>query len=187
MSDVVVDRKTWVRAEVISVAAIASLLLVLCLAMPIVAPNVASNQYLIGPMVNAALIYSGLRFKKLYNVIGIVLVPSVCVAILGALGINAIFMMYMIPFIWLGNMAIVLSFRFLSRRRYHTKAIIGVGLKVAIIFCGFLVLQSLGAFPTPVAERLYTMMGVVQLITATCGAVIAYGAIKVTKVSKASY
>jgi len=190
MNDVLVDRKAWIKTEIITVAVVTGLLLVLCLGLPVFTQNVTStwyrnyNQYLIGPLVNAALIYSGLRFKKVYNVIGVILMPSICVAVLGLIGINAIFMIYMIPFIWLGNMAIVFSFRLMFRKnknktvRYVITAILGVGLKVSIIFCAFLVLRSFGVFPGPVAERLYTMMGVVQFITATCGAVIAFGAVR---------
>ena len=178
------------RAEVVSVAVVAVLLLVLCLVLPIAMQNVqstwykANNQFLIGPVVNAALIYSALRFKKAYNVIGVVLLPSISVAILGAIGINAIFMMYMIPCIWLGNMAIFSSFRYLFRNvkrdsvRYAITAVIGIGLKVALIFGGFLILRSFGVFPGPVAENLFLMMGVVQLITAACGAILAFGVIK---------
>lgn len=179
-----------VRAEVINVAVVVTLLLALCLVLPIAMQNVqsswykANNQYLIGPMVNAALIYAALRFKKTYSVVGVVLLPSISVAILGAIGINAVFMMYMIPCIWLGNMAIFSSFRYLFRNmkgesvRYAVASVIGIGLKVALIFGGFLILRSLGVFPTPVAANLFRVMGIVQLITATCGAVVAFGVIK---------
>lgn len=190
MSNISVGKKSYVKGEIINVAIVAALLLTLCLVVPLATQNVtntwykANNQYILGPVVNAALIYAALRFKKVYNVIGVVLLPSISVAILGAIGINAVFMMYMIPFIWLGNMTIFISFRYLFRNiknssaRYAITAIIGIGLKVAIIFVGFVVLRSCGVFPTPIAQKLYVMMGVVQLITATCGAVVAFGVIK---------
>jgi len=194
MTNALVARKPWAKAEVITLAAVISLLLVLCLALPIATQNVTNNwyknynQYLIGPVVNASLIYAGLRLKKFYNVFGIVLLPSVCAATLGLIGINAVFLLYMVPIIWLGNMAIVLSFRFSFRNtsglmrnksmRFSLASVLGIGLKVTIIFCGFLILQNFGVFPTPVAEKLYTMMGVVQLITATSGAIVAFGLIK---------
>jgi len=189
MSNLIVERKT----EAITITALVAILLTVCLALPLVMQNTTItwyanyNQYIIGPAVNAALIYSVLRLKKLHNVVGIVLLPSICAALLGAIGINAVFLLYMIPFIWVGNMAIVLSFRFLFRNtknaevRYVMSAIIGIASKVAIIFAGFLIMRAFGVFPTPVAERLYTMMGVVQLITATIGAVIAYAVVKLIK------
>jgi len=200
MSDVLVDKKAWVKAEVITIATIMGLLLAVCLVLPIATQNVTStwyknyNQYPIGIVVNISLIYSGLRLRKLYNVIGIVLLPSICAATLGLIGINAVSLLYMVPFIWLGNMTIVLSFRFLFRNgkikidlmnkksvRYVIASVLGIGLKVSIIFLGFLILRSLGAFPTLIAEKLYTMMGIVQLITATSGAIIAFGMIKLTR------
>ena len=171
-------------AEVLNVAIVMALLLTLCLAVPLLTQGVtntwyrANNQYLIGPMVNAALIYGAFRFKKGLNVVAIVLVPSICMATLGLLGVNAVFMMYMIPCLWLGNIAIVCAFRFL--KRYSIAAVVGITAKVTCVFGGFLILRSFGVFPTAVAEQLFTMMGMVQIITATCGALLAYGAVKIS-------
>ena len=208
---IIIDKRTETRAEVINVTAVVGLLLLLCLAMPIVTQQflagtwyAQNNQFIIGPMVNAALIYSALRFRKTYNTVGIVLLPSVCTALLGLIGIQAIFLMYMIPFIWVGNMALVLSFRLMFNKqtgftsqnrsaqhaytttRYTIAAILGVLLKVGCIFGGFLLMNSLGVFPTPVAANLWTMMGIVQLITATAGAIIVYGAIRAFRLKNRS-
>jgi len=177
------NKNLLIKKEIITITAIIAVLLVLCLALPLLTQNVTTgwyrqyNQYIIGPLVNAALIFSALRLKKAYSVLPVVLVPSLCAATLGLIGISAVFMLYMVPLIWLGNMAITLSFRYLFKN-YIAKATLGITLKVAIIFCGFLILRSFEVFPTPVAEMLFTMMGMVQLITATVGAIIAYGVVK---------
>ena len=191
MNTIVIDKRAQTRAEVINVTAVVGFLLLLCLAMPIVTREflagswyAQNNQFIIGPMVNATLIYGALRFRKTYNTVGIVLLPSICTALLGLIGIQAIFLMYMIPFIWLGNMALVLSFRKITR--YTVASIVGVLLKVSFIFGGFLLMNSFGVFPGPVATNLWTMMGIVQLITATAGAIIVYGTIKTFRLKNRS-
>ncbi|MCL2621411.1 MAG: hypothetical protein FWD32_00015 [Firmicutes bacterium] len=187
MGDVLVDRKAIVRSEVISLAVAIGLLLLLCFILPVMTQNTthtwyrANNQYIIGPAVNGVLIYSALRMKKFYNIIGVVLLPSLCAVALGILGINAIFMLYMVPIIWVGNMAIVCSFRLVFHKiltnntsRYIAAALLGITLKVAVIFIGFLILRDFGLFPNTVASTLYSMMGVMQFVTATFGAALAF-------------
>jgi len=102
--------------------------------------------------------------------------------------------MYLVPFLWLGNMAIVFAFRTLAKQgvwgryapksasaRFALASAIGIALKVSIIFGGFLTLRALGAFPAPVASQLFIMMGMVQILTATLGCAIAFAAVKLAR------
>jgi len=199
MRELTATRKSAAATEVISITIVLGILLLLTFVIPLATQNVSNswyknnNQYLIGPVVNTMLIYSGVRFKKVYNMMAVIMLPSLSAISLYLLGVNAIFLLYMVAFIWLGNAAISLSFRLSFRKantagsvRYGVTAVIGILAKAALIFGGFLVLKDFNVFPTPVAEKLSVMMGVTQLITAAIGAVIAFIVIKALRTSPRS-
>jgi hypothetical protein len=168
------------KAEVLNLAAVVTLLLTLCLVVPLLAGGAAAgpfNQFIIGPLVNAALIYSGVRLRRAANLLLVATLPGAAAIALGVLGINAVFMLYMVAFIWAGNLALAFSFRAFAKSGYTVAAVFGITAKVALIFGGFLILRACGAFPTPVAETMFSMMGAVQFLTATLGAALAYPAI----------
>ena len=169
-----------VRAQVIELAAVAGLLVLLCLVCPIIQFN---NQFIIGPVVNCTLIYTGVRLRGGLKTAGIICLPSACTLTLGLLGFGGIYAMYMLPFIWTGNLALVLGFRFLSKRNYLTAAVLSVPVKAALIFFGYYLLLAVGLIPagSPVAQVMWSAMGVYQLITAAAGAVLAYGALRLRR------
>jgi len=179
----------------------ATLLLVLLIAtfiLPLVADVTGSvivnNQFLIGPAVNAALIVGAIKLRKFWSVLPIVFVPSVAAFSLNLLfAIGNQFMLLMIPAIWFGNMALVLAFWLIYKGTERNRdlngfkrtgifiltSIIGVSLKVGIIFGSYLALVALELIPygSPVALAMWSVMGVNQLITATLGSIIAFGII----------
>ena len=170
-----------VRAQVIELAVVLSLLVLLCLVCPIVQFN---NQFFIGPMVNCTLIYAGVRFKGFLKTASIVCLPSACAITLGMLGFTGIYAMYMIPFIWAGNTAIVLGFKYLfSKRNYVTTAVVSIAVKAALIFGGYYLLLTAGAIPagSPIATVMWSAMGVYQLITAAAGSVLAFGVLRLVR------
>lgn len=52
-------------------------------------------------------------------------------------------------------------------------AVLAVAIKVGIIYAGFSIMNALMNLPPMVQTTLNTSMGVTQLITATCGSVLA--------------
>ena len=176
-----------VRAEVISLVAIASLILVVSLALPQILPA-KINQFVVGPIVNCALVAAALTFRRWWNVIAIICVPSVS-AIMGGLVVLAagnLTLLYMIPAIWVGNFALVSVFRLMNKEqetrsglRFAATAAIAVCIKAGIIFAGAILISGGGA-----AQVLWTAMGIIQLVTATMGCILAYGVISLMQNQK---
>jgi hypothetical protein len=185
-------KRISVTAEKVTLALSVALLLILSLALPILTQGITANwythynQFIIGPLVNATLIYAGIRLRRARSVAIIIVLPSICAVTLGLLGISVTFMLYMIPVICLGNTAIALCARLIFRGRassFCAAAVSGIALKAFVIFGGFLLLSGFHLFPAPVYETFYTMFGVVQVVTATIGAGLAYVALKLNRKS----
>jgi len=180
---------TTARTEVLDIAIVGALLLVACLIVPLSllgAPKTVTTnaQYFVGPTVNCARVFAAIRFRGKIKIATLICVPSVCTILLGLLPGATLYAVFMVPAIWLGNGALVLIFRALYRAKranYISTAGIAIAVKCAIIFGGYLLLRSFGAFPTPVAAVLFTTFGLMQIITATIGCALAYAAIKSVK------
>lgn len=152
---------------------------------------IASNsQYIVGSLVNALLILAGINTDGWKKVIGIVTLPSIS-ALIGGLVLKAssIYTVYMIPAIWLGNFAIIYLYRYLFVKKnfnYILSSVIAIIAKCAAIYAGFnlLVLANIIPSGNKVFTVLNAAMGLNQLVTATIGAVIAFGIIMGMKHSK---
>jgi hypothetical protein len=146
-----------------------------------------NNQFIVGPIVNCALIFAGVNVRGWGRSLALVSMPSVA-AYLGGLILasGSIYALAMIPAVWLGNLAILLSFKYFyinKKWNYALTAAIGTAIKVAFIAGGFYVLKlTLGNLSSPmpasVAEKLGTAMGIYQIYTAAAGAVLAFGIVK---------
>jgi len=146
----------------------------------------ATNQFIIGPVVNAALIVTATNVKGITKILPLVMLPSIFAMTLGFAFNNPTQAMLMIPFIWAGNMALVLSFKSIFKKdkslkrdtlRYVIASIVGVGLKAAIIFSGLQIVIATGIPPAPWGHLVWNTFGVYQIITASVGAVAAFGVI----------
>lgn len=91
---------------------------------------------------------------------------------------------YMIPFIWIGNFAIVYLYKLLLLNKnlsYFLTGVISIAVKVGVIFLGFNILRIFGVFPEKVALNLQNAMGFMQAITATIAMFITYSVYVVNK------
>lgn len=141
-----------------------------------------NSQYVVGALVNTALITAALAVKGWKNIIALVTVPSISALTSGlVLNISSIFTVYMIPAIWLGNLAIIYAIKYLYVKKnvnYIASAGLGIIVKAGLIFGGFNVLTLLVQMPAPVQAALSTAMGINQVITAIIGSALAYGTVK---------
>jgi hypothetical protein len=83
----------------------------------------------------------------------------------------------MIPAIWVGNFLLVFSYKYivaLKEKNYFLGALVGIISKVIVIFGFFMILKAFGVFPEKVAVNLQKAMGLIQLITASIGSIIAF-------------
>lgn len=139
---------------------------------------VTKSQLIIGSIVNASLIVTAMNLKGWAKILGVVTMPSISTILGGYVFKTAsVFMVYMIPAIWIGNFALVYAYKKIlvqKNKNYFLAGIVGIVIKVAIIFGAFNILKAIGIFPQKLITNLQTAMGMVQAITATVGMIIAF-------------
>ena len=143
-------------------------------------PYYVHNQFITGPLINAALIV-GVVTLGTGPAIAIGLVPSVVALSSGLLPIP---LAPMIPFIMISNTILVLVFASLRKMNFWT----GIG-SAALVKYLFLYLTSsvvMGLITQqPIAQKAGAlMMSWPQLATALVGGVIAWGVLRIVKSSK---
>jgi len=136
-------------------------------------------QIIVGVIVNAMLII-GATYLKGNKMLPLILLPSIGLLTAGVIfGTYTLFLLYIIPFIWLGNAVYVYVYKHVNfRENTWNGRILGVIvasiLKAALLFGITFLLVQLTVVPTV----FLTAMGVIQLITALIGGVIAVGIVK---------
>lgn len=130
-------------------------------------------QIIVGITVNAVLIMAALNLKG-YKLLPVIIAPALGALMRGMLfGPFTIYLVYMIPFIWIGNAILVFFFRWLKVRmnkNYFLTLIIG-----AVTKSGFLFLIAFLLFRLEIIPAIFlTSMGILQLSTALIGGVGAY-------------
>mgnify|MGYP000431126768 FL=1 len=137
-----------------------------------------NSQLIIGTIVNAALVTAAINLKGWAKILGVVTMPSISTILSGyVFGTASVYMVYMIPAIWLGNFALIYSYKLLmlgKNKHYFLARIVGIVVKVVIIFALFNIINLFGIFPEKLVENLRNAMGMTQLITATLGVIVAF-------------
>jgi hypothetical protein len=131
-------------------------------------------QFLVGVIVNAALVLAALNLKD-YKLLPIIMIPSIAVLTRGLIfGPYTIYLIYMIPFIWIGNLILVYSFKkfhFGLKMNKIWTLTFGAILKTAFLFGSTFLFVLLGILPV----MFLTTMGLLQLYTALAGGALALG------------
>ncbi len=133
-------------------------------------------QWLVGIIVNAYLIL-GATYLKGHKLLPVILLPSIGVLTAGVIfGTYTIFLLYLIPFIWIGNAMYAYAYKHLQFLRMNKiiSIVSASGLKSVFLFLSALLLVNLGVIPA----LFLTAMGVLQLVTALAGGIVAVGIIK---------
>ncbi|MGM5484428.1 MAG: hypothetical protein ACQEP1_00985 [Nanobdellota archaeon] len=134
----------------------------------------AGPQWLVGTIVNMSLVLAAFNLKS-YKLLPVIILPSIAVLSRGLIfGPFTPYLLYMMPFIWLGNLAlvsIIKKFNMEMKKRRSLSLLLGIFLKVLVIFSAAFVLVSADVLPA----MFLTAMGVIQLITAVSGSALAYG------------
>ena len=138
----------------------------------------ANSQFIIGSIVNCALVMTAINLNGWLKIAGVITMPSISVVLSGYVFHTASpYMVWMIPAIWVGNFVFVYAYKFvmLSKgKNYFLASVLGILTKVAIIAVGFMILKAFGIFPEKMVATLQSAMTVTQFITATIGAVGAF-------------
>ena len=142
-----------------------------------------NSQLIVGSIVNTALVITALNIKGWTKILFIVTMPSISTILSGYVFKSAsVYMVWMIPAIWVGNFALVYAFKYIileKKKNYFLATIIGIICKVTIIFGFFMILKAFNIFPEKIILNLQKAMSIIQLITATIGCIVSYGIYKI--------
>lgn len=137
-------------------------------------------QLFVGITVNTMLILTALNLRD-YKLLPIIILPSLGVLSRGLIfGPFSIFLLYMIPFIWIGNTILIYSiklFKLKLKLNYWISLVISSLLKTGFLFISALIMFKLGLVPV----IFLTAFGIMQAITAFSGGIIAFGIQKTKK------
>ncbi len=140
-------------------------------------------QLLVGTLVNAALVLSALHLKD-HKILPIIMLPSVAVLARGLIfGPFTMYLIYTLPFIWLGNLALVYFIKRLYLNFQWNKYLslaISIIIKVLLLYLSASMLIKLGVLPKVFAIS----MGTIQLYTALLGSSLALISQKVSRAHK---
>lgn len=137
---------------------------------------ISGPQWLTGTVVNSLLFISiqRLSFKK---VIPMTVLPSLGAVLNGILfGPATVYLYYFLPFIWAGNLILILTFSKIKRKNYFLAVLSSSGAKSLLLF-----LVANLYFSQQIVPKIFlTAMGSFQLMTALAGGVLSYLIIKKT-------
>lgn len=143
---------------------------VICFLLPFV---LGHPQLLVGSVVNCVLVLAALNIRG-WKLVPIIMFPSIGVLSAGVLfGTASIALLYLMPFIWLGNAILVFGIKELQLHRKFNPALSLLAAAVAktvFLFLSAFVLVSFGAIPA----LFLASMGMLQLQTALIGGVGAF-------------
>ena len=126
------------------------------------------EQLLVGSVVNCALVLAALNLKGA-RLLPVIILPSIGAYLAGLVfGVASPALLWMIPFIWLGNAVLVLAVKYfvLDKKTNRVAALsIGATAKAAFLFLSALALLSFGMVPA----AFLAAMGIFQLATALSG------------------
>ena len=139
------------------------------------------NQLIVGTVVNGLLFASAVYVSGWKNLFPVI-VPSIGAYLTGfVFGVDTHFLLYLIPAIWLGNLAYVLGIKkfFVSDKRTFFTIFASSAIKAAVIFVPAFALVSFNVVPS----AFLVAMGPLQFITAVSGALLGVVFVRLRNIS----
>jgi hypothetical protein len=136
-------------------------------------------QILIGILVNALIIRSALSLPS-YKALPVIFTPSIGAIAQGALfGPLNLFLIFMMPFIWSGNLILLYAFKAKIAHGYNylLTLLAGSAAKAGFLFAAAYVLYSASIIPAVFLSS----MGVMQFATALMGGILVYTQLRAEK------
>jgi hypothetical protein len=128
-------------------------------------PFLLSNQLMVGTMVNMSLV-GGALYLRGRNLLPVIILPSIGVLARGIIfGPLTLYLILMLPFIWIGNAILVFSVKLIHlrmKKSYFLGAVAGSVIKFFLLISSAFVLYNLGIIPV----EFLAAMGIIQLLTA---------------------
>ena len=126
------DKQNNIQTKVIvlSQTLVTSTLIFLSMAIPFF---LEKPQLLVGSVVNGLLILAALNIREEKNLLPIILLPSLATLFRGLVfGSFTFLLIYMIPFIWIGNYALIYVLRKIDNK--FLALVVGGILKISVLF-----------------------------------------------------
>ena len=137
----------------------------------------STQQLIVGSIVNMMIILSAFHLKK-WEAAPLMILPTIGVISAAQLfGTFTIKLLYMMPFIWVGNFLLfgLIKKLFVEKKVNYVMSLpISIMAKTLLLFSVAFIFVSLGFLP----KLFLTAMGIVQIITALIGGILAYGLMK---------
>jgi len=137
-------------------------------------------QFVVGTFVNMMLILAAMNLKG-RKILPMIIIPSIAAFLGGFLfGGLTIYLLYLMPIIWLGNSILVFVFKHFSiqkKRNFFLNLGIGAITKTALLFGMTFLLVSLSIVPS----AFLIAMGTLQLFTALTGGILAFAVQKLKR------
>jgi hypothetical protein len=143
-------------------------------------PRFIHNQFITGPIVNAAL-FLGVVTLGSGSTILLGLVPSV-VAL--SSGLLPIVLAPIVPFIMISNAILVVVFSYFKKTNYWLGVIMSSLIKYIFLYASSFAVIQLFTQKTIAIKAMATMMAWPQLVTALIGGAIAFGLIKFLRIKE---
>lgn len=135
----------------------------------------SAQQLITGTIINCLLFLSATRLSK-KEVLPIVALPSIATLLHGVLfGPQTVFLFYFLPFVWLGNYALVHVFVSSESKPYWLRIALSSAAKYLLLQACAQLYYNCGIVPSV----FLVSMGYIQLITALVGGALAYGVGKI--------
>lgn len=137
-------------------------------------------QIVVGVLVNASLVMAALNVRT-YKILPVIIFPSLGVLSRGLIfGPFTIFLIYMIPFIWISNFILVYAIKKLNLSLKFNR---WISLSIGIIFkSGFLFMIALLLVNMNILPAIFlTTMGLIQVYTAVIGGIVAISVHEIKK------
>lgn len=136
--------------------------------------TIGQPQWLVGTIINACLFLGVLYFPKKYFILLAVL-PSLGILSRGLIfGQLTMFLVYFLPFIWIGNLILMIVFSRLIRTNNPMSFFYGVVGSAVVKFLFLFILVNI-YFNLEIVPKIFlTAMGLNQLATALAGGLIAF-------------
>ncbi len=165
-----VNKRVYNKSNIMEIAEFTSLAVIAVL-VPLLLRH---PQPLVGIVVNFMLVMAAISVDGWKKIIPLIIFPSISASVGGYLfGPFTIFLVYLIPFIWIGNILLVFTFKFLyvlKGKNYAVTLLIAGALKSGFLFLMAMLLINLSVIPPIFAKA----MGIMQLITTMIGGLAAF-------------
>ncbi|HOW60498.1 MAG TPA: hypothetical protein P5548_01810 [Candidatus Moranbacteria bacterium] len=134
--------------------------------------SIGHPQVVVGVVVNMLLFMTAFNLKG-YKTLPIILLPSIAVLSRGLIfGQFTYFLIYTIPFIWIGNLLLVFAFKYMHFKQNWNKyfsLLTSIAIKFTVLYLPTVMLIKSNVLPDIFA----TSMGVLQIYTAIVGCALA--------------